>query len=310
MSRVRPKPPATCASLPNWATPSSATSWSSTASRSWSCSSGRVTAVESLLRWVHPDGAIRAPGEFLDVAEVVGPHPAHRTPGSARVVPDGGDLGRPARRRRTGGPRQHLGSPARRRETCIGRCSRRSPSTGLDPTRLVLELTETHMPLIAELPEARPAGAARPRGAKSRSTISGTGYSSLTRITELPVDILKIDRRFVAGMEDDPACSAVVRGVLSIGDALGLDVIAEGVEEPSQAARLHEYGCTRAQGYLYSRPLPEEALLAHLAAVEAGSVTFSCRSDVRRPRPDASEWPTRGARRSARRRAGARSPSA
>jgi EAL domain-containing protein (putative c-di-GMP-specific phosphodiesterase class I) len=69
---------------------------------------------------------------------------------------------------------------------------------------------------------------------------------------------------FVARMEKDPASAAVVRGVLAIGDALGLDVIAEGVETSSQAALLSEYGCIRAQGYLYHPALPEQALLSQL----------------------------------------------
>ena len=94
----------------------------------------------------------------------------------------------------------------------------------------------------------------------------GTGYSSLARLTELPVDLLKIDLTFVAGLGRDPSCDAVVRAVLSIGAALGLSVVAEGVETPQQAESLRRYGCDTVQGYLYSPPRPEAALFDVLRA--------------------------------------------
>jgi diguanylate cyclase (GGDEF)-like protein/PAS domain S-box-containing protein len=230
---------------------------------------GRVVAVESLLRWVHPDGVILAPGAFLDVAEAsdlihpIGRRVLHE---SCRMAASWVDLLGSA------APVVHVNVSGRQleagnlRNDVLDALS----ATGLDASQLVLELTETHMPLIAnslkkDLQELRD------RGVSVAIDDLGTGYSSLTRITELPVDILKIDMSFVAGMETDPACAAVVRGILSIGDALGLDVIAEGVESPSQAALLSEYGCTTAQGYLYSRPLPEGDLLDRLVDAHAGA---------------------------------------
>ena len=231
--------------------------------------SGRVTAVESLLRWEHPDGAIRTPGEFLDVAESsdlilsIGHRVLHE---SCRMAASWVDLLGAA------APDVYVNVSGRQLDggTLHLEVLEALSANGLDPTRLVLELTETHMPLISEA-LTQDLQVLRDRGVRIAIDDLGTGYSSLTRIIELPVDILKIDRRFVVGMEDDPACSAVVRGVLSIGEALGLEVIAEGVEEPSQAVRLHEYGCTRAQGFLYSRPLPEAALLGHLASSGQGT---------------------------------------
>jgi EAL domain-containing protein (putative c-di-GMP-specific phosphodiesterase class I) len=225
--------------------------------------SGAVVAVENLLRWVQPSGAILAPGAFLDVAEATDlmlPIGRRVLRESCRMAATWVDLLGPA------APVVHVNVSGRQLEA--GSLQREViqalTDSGLDPCQLVLELTETHMPMVAHSLRTDLQGL-RDRGVKVAIDDLGTGYSSLTRITELPVDILKIDLTFVARMEEDPACAAVVRGILSIGDALGMDVIAEGVETPLQALRLIEYGCTTAQGYLYSRPLPEQALQSYLA---------------------------------------------
>jgi diguanylate cyclase (GGDEF)-like protein/PAS domain S-box-containing protein len=237
----------------------------------WDLPTGRVVAVESLLRWARADGVILAPGEFLDVAEATDLiHPIGRwvLRQSCRIAATWVDLLGSA------APAVHVNVSGRQLETgsLHQEVLEALSAAKLDPSQLVLELTETHMPLIAnslkeDLQDLRD------RGVKVAIDDLGTGYSSLTRITELPVDILKIDMSFVGGMEKDPACAAVVRGILAIGDALGLDVIAEGVESATQAVQLSEYGCTSAQGYLYSRPLAEQALLGHLAS-HAGAASI------------------------------------
>ena len=91
-----------------------------------------------------------------------------------------------------------------------------------------------------------------------------TGYSSPTRITELPVDILKIDLGFVAGMGIGPACAAVVHGNLVMGGTLGPAVFAEGVETPAQVRQLQGFGCQFAQGYHSTGPLPKYELASLL----------------------------------------------
>ncbi|WP_170315605.1 EAL and GGDEF domain-containing protein [Nakamurella deserti] len=225
---------------------------------------GAVVAVETLLRWAHPILGILTPGAFLDVAEatdVMLPIGRRALRESCRMAAAWADVGG------TGAPAVHVNVSGRQLESgsLHQEVTQALEDFGLAPSRLVLELTETHMPLIADSLRSD-LQSLRDRGVKVAIDDLGTGYSSLTRITELPVDILKIDLSFVAGMETDPACAAVVRGVLAIGDALGLDVIAEGVESPVQMQRLVDYGCVLAQGYLYSRPLPEPELLAHLSA--------------------------------------------
>lgn len=224
--------------------------------------SGRVVAVESLIRWKHPSGDILGPKDFLDVVETsdlvheVGRRVLRESCRMAAAWTV--DLGADA-------PLVHVNISGRQLETGDLRQEVLDAlsETSLDPTQLVLELTETEMPLTGEALRTD-LQSLRDAGVKIAIDDLGTGFSSLTRITALPVDVLKIDLSFVAGMENDPAAAAVVRSVLSIGDALGLEVIAEGVETESQAARLAEYGCTTAQGYLYSPALAEGELTEYL----------------------------------------------
>lgn len=127
-------------------------------------------------------------------------------------------------------------------------------ATGVDPTRVELEVTESV--LMAD------AGAAVERlarlkalGVKLAVDDFGTGYSSLAYLRRFPVDILKVDRAFVSRLADDAGDEAIVQLVLTLARALDLVTVAEGVETPLQAARLRELGCDRAQGYLIARPL-------------------------------------------------------
>ncbi len=87
----------------------------------------------------------------------------------------------------------------------------------------------------------------------------GTGYSSLSYLRRFPVDGLKIDRSFIAELGEDPRASPLVKGIVSLAQALGLDTIAEGVEYSQQLAILREIGCDYAQGYYFAEPLPAEA---------------------------------------------------
>ena len=92
----------------------------------------------------------------------------------------------------------------------------------------------------------------------------GTGHSSLAWLKRLPVDTLKIDKSFIDGIDTDPADCQIVRTIMQLADGLGLDVVAEGVERPSQAAVLREFGCRRAQGWLWSEAIPADAILSQL----------------------------------------------
>jgi len=229
---------------------------------------GRITAVETLLRWNHPRRGVLGPGEFLDVAE-----------SSALMIPIGRRVLRESCRMAAGwadqlgerAPDVHVNISGRQLETghLIDDVLAALTEHQVPPTRLVLELTETHMPLIADTLR-QDLTSLRELGIRIAIDDVGTGYSSLTRITELPVDMLKIDVRFIAGLGTDSGCTAVVAAILEIGKTLGLAVVAEGVETAAQARLLTQYGCSTAQGYLYSRARPEADLAFHLAGVAAG----------------------------------------
>ena len=125
--------------------------------------------------------------------------------------------------------------------------------TGLPPARLELELTES----IAAR-EASLGALTKLRAVGVRIAIDdfGTGYSSLSYVRRLPIDVIKIDRSFVAALGDGEASTAVVSMITELGNVFGADVIAEGVEVPEQRTILQRVGCTRAQGFLYSHPAP------------------------------------------------------
>jgi EAL domain-containing protein (putative c-di-GMP-specific phosphodiesterase class I) len=127
-------------------------------------------------------------------------------------------------------------------------------AAGLAPARLVVEVTETvrvdNATPVAELQRLNDAGV------KIALDDFGTGYSTLRYLTQLPINILKIDRSFVAGMNGTPQNAVVADTVLRLGRMMNLTTIAEGVESPRQADELAELGCRQAQGYLFARPVP------------------------------------------------------
>jgi diguanylate cyclase len=98
----------------------------------------------------------------------------------------------------------------------------------------------------------------------------GTGYSSLSRLKRFPLDVLKIDRSFVAGIESNIDDRAIIMATIDMAHAVGMTVVGEGVENREQAESLRAFGCDRAQGYLYARPQPAEAITNLLAAAQRG----------------------------------------
>jgi diguanylate cyclase (GGDEF)-like protein len=131
--------------------------------------------------------------------------------------------------------------------------------TGLSPGRLVLELTES---TIASGNASVAANLAwlQALGVQLAIDDFGTGYSSLSYLRQIPAQILKLDRSFVSGLDEDAAASTVVGAIVTMGHALGLEIIAEGVERPGEAHQLQRLGCDAAQGYLFARPQPMEQL--------------------------------------------------
>jgi EAL domain-containing protein (putative c-di-GMP-specific phosphodiesterase class I) len=137
-------------------------------------------------------------------------------------------------------------------------------ATGLEADRLSLEITES---AFADDPARALDVLKRLKqiGVQLELDDFGTGYSSLTYVRMFPIDALKIDRSFVQGLCESTEDAAIVEAVISMGRALGVNVVAEGVESEDQSLALQTLGCTLAQGYLFSRPLPASALVALVA---------------------------------------------
>jgi EAL domain-containing protein (putative c-di-GMP-specific phosphodiesterase class I) len=136
--------------------------------------------------------------------------------------------------------------------------------TGIDPALVYLEITET---VLMEDVESTSGALTELKSLGVSLTVDdfGTGYSSLAYLKRFPVDELKIDRDFVAGLLTDQEDQAIVTAIINLAHTLGVVAVAEGVENADQVQRLQELGCDFGQGYHFGRPLPPEDLTARLS---------------------------------------------
>ena len=154
----------------------------------------------------------------------------------------------------------------------------------LPPDVLELEITEDS--LLGDRERARGVLAElRLLGVRVAVDDFGTGYSSLAYLRELPIDELKLDRSFVSAMAADPRSAAIVRSTIELAHALGLRLVAEGVEDGPTADELARFGCDEAQGFYFSRPLPADELADWLDA-QAGVPAQAAHACVRAGRSD------------------------
>jgi EAL domain-containing protein (putative c-di-GMP-specific phosphodiesterase class I) len=136
--------------------------------------------------------------------------------------------------------------------------------TGLEGSCLTLDVTETVYVRTLE-GNTRVLDRLRAMGVKISIDDFGMGYSSLSYLKKLPADALKIDKSFVRGLGDDIEDTAIVRMIIELAHTLGMEVVAEGVEDEKQVALLEEMGCDFAQGFHFSKPLPPRAATESLA---------------------------------------------
>jgi diguanylate cyclase (GGDEF)-like protein/PAS domain S-box-containing protein len=218
---------------------------------------GRLSGVEALLRWQHRDRGAVGPAEFIPVAEETGVIlPLGRwvlERACAQAAAWNAISPQPITMSVNVSGRQ-LQHPAFAADVAAV-----LESTGLAPQLLTLELTES---VLMQDAEAATAVLVELKSLGVRLAIDdfGTGYSSLNYLRRFPIDELKIDRSFVASLDDGPTQSAVVLSILRLGETLRLETVAEGIEETSQLAALRDLGADLGQGYLFARPLDAVAV--------------------------------------------------
>ena len=230
-------------------------------------STGEVTGFEALMRWQQADGTVVPPVEFIPIAEEtgvivrIGAWALLEAMAQLRTWIDEGVCSPKANMSVNVSPRQ-LADP-----TFSIVVNDALTHSRVSPSLLWLEVTEGIM--ISE-PDVALATLRRLRSLGVRVAIDdfGTGYSSLSSLQQFPLQRIKIDRAFVQGVAENSNDRALVRTIIAMGFSLGLDMVAEGVETVDQLRVLNELGCTKAQGYLISRPIPPEAMRSTVVALE------------------------------------------
>jgi diguanylate cyclase len=218
-----------------------------------SLTTGEPTAAEALVRWNRPGHGFTGPDKFIPIAE------------QSRLIHD--VTAEVLRLACTAAARWQSPLPI-----CVNLSARdlhhagletmvrtAADASGIDPSRLVVEVTESS--LLLDSPELiLNLAKLRALGIDIAVDDFGKEYSSLSYLRRLPASSLKVDRTFVNDIDSDPTASAIVRAIVELGHALGLNVIAEGVERSEQANELRRLGCDQAQGYFFARPGLNETL--------------------------------------------------
>ena len=218
---------------------------------------GVVIGAEALLRWPLDGGVMVSPAEFIPLAEDTG-HIVRL--GSWVLRSACAQLARWQMNETTRHLKIAVNVSARQfhQPDFVASVKDTVRAAGVDPCRLELELTESA--ILSDMDETiRRMNELRALGIRFALDDFGTGYSSLSYLKRLPLDQLKIDQSFVRDMAEDEGSEAIVLAILSLSHALGLEVVAEGVERPEQRDFLRHHGCDCFQGYLFGKPLPMEA---------------------------------------------------
>jgi diguanylate cyclase (GGDEF)-like protein/PAS domain S-box-containing protein len=217
----------------------------------------RIEALETLVRWEHPQRGFLLPGDFIPIAEETG-----------LIIPIGGWIMKEACRQAKGWQERYPSEPPV--AVCVNLSAEqvRHPGlfkdvgsalaeSGLEPGSLILELTEGALLKDTELIETI-FGELKALGVRLAIDDFGKEYSSLSYLNRLPVDTLKIDRRFLENLGENPGNKIIVEAVVSLAHSLGLEVTGEGVESAEQLELLRRMGCDFVQGYHLVGPLPPE----------------------------------------------------
>ena len=212
---------------------------------------GAIAELEALVRWQHATEGMIPPAEFIPIAE-----------DSGLIIPLGrwvleracADLRRWQEHAPQVGMSVNVSPRQLQSSDFLDVIDAVFDEQGVDPASLTFEITETALPQDSDEVLQRLL-ALRARGITIALDDFGTGYSSLSYLHRFPLQVLKIDRSFVAGMES-PDGTAILNAIVSMAASLNLELVAEGIEEHSQLLRLQELRCAKGQGYLFSKPAP------------------------------------------------------
>jgi EAL domain-containing protein (putative c-di-GMP-specific phosphodiesterase class I) len=225
--------------------------------------SGRISGVEALLRWRHPDLGVLAPDQFIPLAEETG-----------LIVPIGKWVLETACAQNMAWQKQ--GVPALRMavnlsprqftsETLLSDIEAALARSGMPPDLLELEITESTVMQNVER-ASRLLRAVKKMGVRLAIDDFGTGYSSMSLIKQFPIDTIKVDRSFVRELLNEPNDRAITEAIIALGKALHLTIVAEGVETKEQESFLRRNRCDEIQGFLFSKPITGGEFLAFAAA--------------------------------------------
>ncbi len=241
--------------------------------------SGRACGVEALLRWRDPERGVIAPAEFIPIAEESGMIQAL----GARVLRD--SCRQVMQWHRQGVALRlsvNLSVQQLQHDSWLSIVDEALAASGMPANYLDLEITES---VIITHPEKAVSTLVKlkQRGVTITVDDFGTGYSSLSYLARLPIHAIKIDQRFVHGLEHNKNDEAITQAIIALSHSLGLRVIAEGVETAAQFNYLKQHGCEEAQGFLISRPLGDKELFAWWRMQEEESLLVSRQADMWQP---------------------------
>jgi EAL domain-containing protein (putative c-di-GMP-specific phosphodiesterase class I) len=226
---------------------------------------GQVAGFESLMRWPHPAQGFISPGIFIPIAEKTGyivtasKWALEESCKALRRIEDAVKPPKPLYMS------VNFSSHDFVQEDFLNSVLKIISDAGVEPSQIKLEITER---LLIQQPEnARETlEACRDAGIGIYIDDFGTGYSSLSYLYYFPIQTLKVDQSFIRIMNKDPRSLELVRSIVGLGKNLNMNVIAEGVENPEEARLLRSMGCDMAQGYFYSKPMPEAEVIKKLNA--------------------------------------------